>query len=362
MEQSAGRLSRRKKWLIFIVGLILAAGIAGYYNRSVLALWGFDVFLSSHVENKLQDSYKPLEGREPTPVVYNKEKPFSLLLLGIDQRNKEIGRSDTMIYTVVRPIDGAILMVSIPRDTYTAIIGKETKSGKQWEDKITHAYAFGGAKMSVETVENLFDSHIDHYATINFQGFRDVIDSMGGISLPVTEDLVNDDADHEKFVVKAGQDLYNGTDALNYVRYREDAGGDTSRAGRHQVFLNAIMNKASQVGQWTKFPDLIQKMGQNFSTDLTPEHMIDLAESMLQSDNRTIYSHTLKGDGHRKETHGAWYYFADEDDLAASQQLIKAWLDPAKTKAELPLPVEYQVKVKKPVKSLSAIPEAAGSK
>ena len=71
-------------------------------------------------------------------------------------------------------------MVSIPRDTYTAIIGKETKSGKQWEDKITHAYAFGGAKMSVETVENLFDSPIDHYATINFQGFRDVIDSWVG--------------------------------------------------------------------------------------------------------------------------------------------------------------------------------------
>ena len=89
MEQSAGRLSRRKKWLIFIVG-ILAAGIAGYYNRSVLALWGFDVFLSNHVENKLQDSYKPLEGREPTPVVYNKENPFSLLLLGIDQRDKEM--------------------------------------------------------------------------------------------------------------------------------------------------------------------------------------------------------------------------------------------------------------------------------
>ena len=103
-------------------------------------------------------------------------------------------------------------------------------------------------------------------------------------------------------------------------------------------------------------------MGQNFSTDLTPEHMIDLAKSMLQSDNRTIYSHTLKGDGHRKETHGAWYYFADEEDLAAYAAIDKAWLDPAKTKAELPLPVEYQVKVKKPVKSLSAIPEAAGSK
>ncbi|MFC5653180.1 LCP family protein [Paenibacillus solisilvae] len=363
MEKSAGQpSSRRKKWLLSILVLVVVAGIAGYYNRSALALWGFDFFLSDNVEKKLQNSYKPLEGRVTTPVVYKKEDPFSLLLLGVDQRDKEIGRSDTMIYTVVRPIDGAILMISIPRDTYTAIIGKETKSGKQWEDKITHAYAFGGAKMSVETVENLFDSRIDHYATINFQGFRDVIDAMGGISLPITEDLVNDDADHEKFVVKAGQDLYNGKDALNYVRYREDAGGDTSRAGRHQVFLNAIMNKASQVGQWAKIPDLMDTMGQNFSTDLTPEHMIDLAKSMLQAGNRTIYSHTLKGNGHRKENHGAWYYFADEEDLAATQQLIKAWLDPAKTKAELPLPEEYQVKDKKPVESLSATSEAVRSK
>ncbi|MBB3068571.1 LCP family protein required for cell wall assembly [Paenibacillus baekrokdamisoli] len=344
------------------MAIVIIAGIVGYYNRSALAMWGFDVFLSDNVEKKLEKSYKPLEGRVTTPVAYKKESPFSLLLLGVDQRDKEIGRSDTMIYTVVRPIDDAILMVSIPRDTYTEIIGKQTKSGKQWSDKITHAYAFGGAKMSLDTVENLFGSHVDHYATINFQGFRDVIDAMGGISLPITEDLVNRGADHEKFTVKAGQDSYNGKDALNYVRYREDAGGDTSRAGRHQVFLNAIMSEASKVGQWTKIPTLMDTMGNNFSTDLTPEHMIDLAKSMLQANNRTIYSHTLKGDGHRLVDGGAWYFFADEEDLTATQALIKAWLDPAKTKSELPLPVEYQVKDKKPVESLSAKPEAAGSK
>ncbi|GGE00464.1 LCP family protein [Paenibacillus nasutitermitis] len=347
--------SRKKKWLIAILAFVVVAGIAGYYNRTALALWGFDVFLSDKVEKKLEISYKPLEGRPvPEPVVYKQEDPFSLLLLGVDQRDQEIGRSDTMIYTVIRPADGAILMISIPRDTYTEIVGKETKSGNEYKDKITHAFAFGGAKMSVETVEKLFDAKVDHYATINFTGFRDVIDAMGGISLPIAEDLVNKEADHEKFIVKAGQDSYNGKDALNYVRYREDAGGDTSRAGRHQVFLNAIMNKAAQVGQWSEIPELIDIMGQNFSTDLTPEHMIDLAKNMLQSGNRTIYSHTLKGEGHRLAEHGTWYFFADEDDLTSSIGLIQAWLNPATNKEQLPLPEEYQNKTTKPVESLSA--------
>lgn len=362
MTQPTGRLSRKGKWLIAILTFVIVAGIAGYYNRTALALWGFDAFLSKKVEKKLENSYKPLEGRPvPQPVVYKKEDPFSLLLLGVDQRDKEIGRSDTMIYAVIRPADGAILMISIPRDTYTEIVGKEAKSGDIYEDKITHAYAFGGAKMSVETVEKLFGAKVDHYATINFTGFRDVIDAMGGIALPITEDLVNKEADHEKFVVKAGQDLYNGKDALNFVRYREDAGGDTSRSGRHQVFLNAIMDKAAQVGQWSQIPELIDIMGKNFSTDLTPEHMIDLAKNMLQSDNRTIYSHTLKGEGRRLTDHGIWYFFADEDDLASSKGLIEAWLNPATQKDQLPLPEEYQNKTEKPVKSLSASTSSAST-
>ncbi|RAP74255.1 LCP family protein [Paenibacillus montanisoli] len=349
-------------WLAVTLVIVLLAGTVGYFNRNALALWGFDTFFSDTVKEKLEKSYQPLEGHEPVKTTYKKEEPFTMLLLGVDQRGKEVGRSDTMILTVIRPVDGAILMVSIPRDTYVDIVGKKTRRGNQWEDKITHAYAFGGAKMSVETVERLFTTHVDHYATINFTGFRDVIDAMGGISLPITKDLVNDDPGHEKFVVKAGKELYNGTEALNYVRFREDAGGDTSRAGRHQQFLNAIMAKASKVGQWSKIPELIDIMGKNYSTDLTPEHSIELAKSMLQTDNRTIYSHTLKGKGQYSKRNGVWYYYADEKDLAATKQLIAAWLNPKKTKAELPLPEENQVKEQKPVQSLSSIPESTAEK
>ncbi|EFM10990.1 cell envelope-related transcriptional attenuator [Paenibacillus curdlanolyticus YK9] len=338
---------RKTKWISGIMAVIIALGLFGYYNRTTLAMWGFDVFLSGQVKNKLEDSYKPLEGREMQPVSYENKEPFSVLLLGVDQRDKEVGRSDTMIVSVVRPADGAILMVSIPRDTYTEIVGKDKM------DKITHAYAFGGAKMSIETVEKLLDTHINHYASINFTGFREVIDAMGGISLPIEQDIENKEKDHEKFTIKANQPVYNGTDALNFVRYREDAGGDVSRAGRHQVFLNAMMDKASQVSQWSSIPDYISIMGDNFSTDMTPDMMIGLAKTMLQADGRTIYSHTLKGDGHRKESGGAWYFFANEEDVAQTKQLITSWLDPSIAKSSLPLPSEYAAK-NKPVQSLSA--------
>lgn len=344
-QQQEARTSRRRKWVAALLAVVLVSGVAGYANRTRLASWGFDLFFADQVKEKLDHSYKPLIGREAKPIAtYKKEEPLSLLLLGVDQRENEIGRSDTMIYTVIRPEDGTILMVSIPRDTYTPIVGKTKKNGDPWEDKITHAYAFGGAKMSVETVENLFGSRVDHYATINFNGFRNVIDAMGGIPLPIKEDLVNDDPDHEKFVVKAGQDVYNGKDALNYVRYREDAGGDMSRTGRHQIFLNAIMDKASQVNQWSKIPALMDIMGDNFTTDLTSTQIIDLAKIMLKSNQRTIYSHTLKGEGHRKSRGGAWYYFADDNDLAAVNALIEAWLDPTLKSSQLPLPDEYKPK------------------
>ncbi|GFN31313.1 LCP family protein [Paenibacillus xylaniclasticus] len=333
------KLNRKMKWISGIMAFIIALGLFGYYNREKLALWGFDLFLSDQVKEELQKSYKPIDGREAQNISYTdmtSSNPFTALLLGVDQRENETGRSDTMIVAVVRPKDKAVLMISIPRDTYTEIIGKDKN------DKITHAYAYGGAKMSIETVENMFGITINHYAAINFNGFRNLIDAMGGISLPIGKDIVNSGKDHEKFVVKANQPSYNGQEALNYVRYREDAGGDVSRTGRQQAFLDAIMKKASSIGQWNDIPKYVSIMGDDFNTDMTPEMMVGLARTLLQSDNRTLYSHTLTGDGHRITPGGAWYYFVDEDDLAASTDLIESWLNPAADLKSLPLPSEYE--------------------
>lgn len=324
-------LKRYKIVLISILMLIVVAAGVGYANKGALTAFGYDVLLSDKVEASFKNSYVPLKDRpEPTeePQVDN---PFSMLLMGVDARANERGRSDTLIYTVVRPQDGKVLMLSIPRDTYADIVGKDMK------DKITHAYAFGGAEMAVNSIEELLDAKVDHYASIDFQGFVKVVDTLGGIPLPIGKDIVNKDADHEKFVVKANQDSYNGVDALNYVRYREDAGGDVSRTERNRVFLEALMNKATSLKQWTQIPDILTIVGDNFTTDLRPESMSGLAKNFLQA-GQEIKSYTLKGEGKRMGPSNLWYFVADEEDLAAVQATITAWLDPTTPIDQLVVP------------------------
>ncbi|RUS48804.1 LCP family protein [Cohnella sp. AR92] len=332
-------MKKRRKLLIAVAGLaavLLIVSCVGYFNRGALAAWGFDAFLSDKIENKLADTYQPLadrpqESEEPVKVV---EEPFSMLLMGVDARpGQKAGRSDTLIYTIIRPKDGNALMVSIPRDTYADIVGKNKK------DKITHAYAFGGPEMAVNSVEKLLDAPINHYASINFEGFVSMVDTLGGIPLPITEDIVNKGADHEKFTIKANKDLYTGEEALDYVRYREDAGGDVSRTERNRVFLESLMHTATSMKQWNEIPELLSIVGDNFRTDLMPSDLTDLAKQFLQTELH-IRSYTLHGTGARMGKQNLWYFVADEKDLADVQRTIDAWLDPATPASELAIPGE----------------------
>ncbi|MBJ6361667.1 LCP family protein [Paenibacillus sp. GCM10012307] len=332
------RRFNKKVWLPVLIVAIVLLGCVGYFNRTALALWGFDHFLSNHVENQLVKSYQPLQrlnqNKPEKKLDEVLQKPMTMLLLGVDQRDKERGRSDTMIVSVVRPKDGALLLLSIPRDAYVDIPGRKSK------DKITHAYAFGQANLAVKTVEELLDTKIDHYAAINFQGFREAIDALGGITLPIDKDIVNKGYDHEKFTIKGGQERYNGTDTLNYVRYREDAGGDSSRAGRHQIFITTLMNEATHVSQWSKLPGLFAIMGDNFTTDLKPEQIIGLGKSMLGKHD--VYSYTLNGEGRRLVDGGPWYYFLNDQDVKQAKQWIKSWKDDSLAQNQLPLPNSEQ--------------------
>lgn len=341
----------RKRWIYAGSALAVALIAVLYLNRGALAMIGFDWFVAGHIEKEIEKTYQPIKGREnnyPANVVNKKADPIAFLLMGIDQRGKETGRSDTLLYAVVRPSDGNILLVSIPRDMYVEIVGRDRK------DKINHAFAFGGAGMSMDTVEKLLDSPVHYYASINFEGFKQVIDELGGIELPIEKDIENKDPNHDYFFIKGGQSVYNGTDALNFVRYREDAGGDMSRTERNQQLLSAMMDKATNMNQWMKIPQLIQILGNNFQTDMRPDNLVDLAQVMIQSKQRNIYNHTLAGEGHRLENGGAWYFFVDQKDLSKVQAMIKNWLDPSVKEANLILPEKYLKDKESQVQSITS--------
>lgn len=322
----------QKTLIVLLVLVVVGAG--AFLFRKPLAVMAFDLFLSGQVEKQLEQSYAPIEEEtEQQPVIVVKEKkmePFSMLLLGVDQRANEPARSDTMIYAVVRPEESKVLLVSIPRDTYTEIIGRDK------EDKINHAYAFGGEKMTKDTVENFLGSSVNYYAAINFEGLKQVVDALGGIELPITKDIVNKQKDHEKFTIKANKPLYEGQEALNYVRYREDS--DFNRTKRHQIFLNAIVDRMLKLDQVSKIPSLMDLMGENFKTDMLPSDIIELSKKVLLGPSPTIEGFTIMGEGFRKD--GIYYDAADEEDLEFAKQMIASWSNPDTELQDLLLPAD----------------------
>lgn len=329
MENSAAHLTRRKpkkpkkKWkkpLIITLSVLLVLGGLGFIYQKQLVVFAFNLFASATVKDALDDSFKPA-GDKDAPVVEHTD-PFSLLLLGIDQRDNEPSRSDTIIYSVVRPEDNKVLLLSIPRDSYTEIVGRDVKS------KINSAYAHGEAKMAMDTVENLLGNKVDFYAAINFNGLKDIVDAVGGVELPIKKNIENKLKIHEKLFVEANKPIYSGEEALGYVRYREDS--DFNRTMRHRIFLSAFMNRALEVKNLTKIPDVIQIAGSNFTTNMTSDFIVKFAESLYMKDSiPTISNYMLKGEGATRS--GTWYYDLSEDDLQYVRGMIASWLDPDAT-------------------------------
>lgn len=311
----------KKRYIALLVVLIITAG--GFLFRKPLTVLAFDLFLSDQVKQTLeQESYVPLVNEnssvKPEPIAY-KNEPFSVMLLGTDQRENETARSDTMIYAVVRPEDSKMLLISIPRDTYTEIIGHDDNE----KDKITHAFAFGGQKMAKDTLEALMGHDIEYYASINFQGLKDVVDALGGLPLPIKKDIVNKGKDHEKFTIVGGQSSYNGVDALNYVRYREDS--DFNRTKRQQVFLDVVANKMLSFNQIGNISTLLSIMGENFKTDMQPSMIISLAKKLMSGKEMDISSFTVMGEGTR--IGGVFYDIVNEEDLSKAKLMIDNWMN-----------------------------------
>src|SRR5690625_2848339 len=151
-------------------------------------------------------------------------KPINVLLLGIDAHENQNGRSDAIMIMQLQPKDDAMTIVSIPRDARTEIIGKG------FDDKINHAYAFGGPDMAVATVENFLNIDLDYYVTINMDGLVELVDELGTIT--VDNDVEWSD---NKYDFPLGRLEMDGDKTEAFVRMRKkDVEGDFGRTKSQQ--------------------------------------------------------------------------------------------------------------------------------
>jgi polyisoprenyl-teichoic acid--peptidoglycan teichoic acid transferase len=199
--------------------------------------------------------------------------PLNVLVLGVDTRpdDEEMGsRTDTIMLVQVVPKRGNVKLLSIPRDLYV-----EVEPGEK--DRINAAYNYGGIDETIAAVENYSGLSIDHYATIDFEGFEKVIDAMGGVRVDVGEGQFP-----EKF--RMGEDIQrlNGHKALIYARYRGTPGADLDRMQRQRELVAALRSEALRWNTVKTLPEIMQVMDENVATDLDFDAAMTLGQILIR--------------------------------------------------------------------------------
>lgn len=291
-------------------------------------------------------------------------KPFTVLLLGVDRRDdpNEGARSDTLIVVRVDPAGQWAAMLSIPRDSITTI----ARAGIQ--AKINYAYTYGyenaatlygpsttplaaGGALTAETVEGFLGTPIDYIAQVDFHGFAQIVDSLGGIMIDVPQPLLDAEyptADYgvERIFIPAGLQRLDGNTALQYARSRH-ADSDFGRSKRQQQVLQALLREARQKGlleQAAALPALARSLEQSVVTTLPisdPAMIQQLAALAQKLDASRVMQLALNADEvELLAEQGSDLYWDDAGVKALTARLLAG---PTGVEAPVSAPVRVQV-------------------
>lgn len=212
----------------------------------------------------------------------------SILLLGVDTGDlgrSDRGRSDVMMLLTINSATELMTVTSIPRDAYVMIPG-------YYMDKINHAYAFGGAELSMQTVEEWFDIEVDNYIVVNMAGLKEVVDAVGGVDVVSPSSF---DISGYSFVEGVETNL-DGDKALAYVRERYTSGGDYGRQARQRQVVQGLISKMASFDSILNFQSVYSTMSSNVETDLGFVNLMQLfAEYRQFAHNIEFYQ--LSGGG-----------------------------------------------------------------
>ncbi|MEB1808302.1 MAG: LCP family protein [Bacillaceae bacterium] len=281
----------------------------------IVSVVGYGFYLFKSVKDTATEMHEPIEREKSRIVDVEQSEPLSFLLTGVDSSGGDIkGRSDTIIVMTVNPNDKSIKMVSIPRDTRTTIIGRGN------EDKINHAYAFGGVAMTMDTVEHMLDIPIDHYISVNMDGFKDIVDAVGGITVDNSFAFKQNG-----FTFAEGEISLSGEEALAFVRMRkQDPRGDFGRNDRQRQVINGVIQEGAQISSITRLDDMLRAIGSNVKTDLDFDGMNKI-QSKYREARHSVEELQISGAGQR--INGIYYYIVPPAEINRVSNELKEHLE-----------------------------------
>ena len=299
--------NKRKKWIIFIIiiAIILLISI-GLFIRARLA----------KTESTIHQKVETVNLRDKE---IQDTDSFSVLLLGIDNgaygRGTEVGRSDTMLIVTVNEKLGKTTIVSIPRDSYTEIIGYGTN------DKINHAYAFGKETMSINSVQNMLNIPIDYYVTVDMGGLIGLVDAVGGLDItPILTFTYEDESFTE------GVDRHvDGEAALRYARMRyDDPEGDMGRQKRQQYVIQKLLEKLLNITTVTRYEEILKTLEKSVRTNFTIDKLLSIKNNYSNA-LANFESDTISGSGTIID--GIYYFVVPEEEKIRISNVLRESLE-----------------------------------
>lgn len=214
---------------------------------------------------------------------------LNILVVGTDSVESK-GRADTILVLSLSPRTKDTILFSIPRDMRVLIPDKGM-------DKINHAFAYGGINLLKMTVENFMGLSIHHFGVVDFEGFQDIINALGGVSIHVEKDMYYvDQAGSLKINLKSGPQVLDGQKALEYVRFRFDHMGDLGRIQRQQKLIHAVLDKLMNFDSMIKIPSIVSNLTEYIHTDMNANEILSLARLMKDIDRDKIWVETIQGE------------------------------------------------------------------
>lgn len=297
------RTQARRRRIRFILGglLVLTLLFVGvvliFVTKTVITLGqaGQKIF-QTPVAQKLNPQGTPVTKNYPAW-----GKPVNILLIGLDLRpGEQDTRADTQIVVHIDPETKTAAMVSIPRDLWVPIPGYgegRINSAYQKGDTDKLTVPGGGPGLSEAAIEENFGVPIDYYAQVNFTGFEQIIDTLGGVTIDVPRPLADNEYPLSSYAVTriyipAGLQHMDGKTALEYARSRH-ADSDLGRNSRQQQVLLAVRNQGLNLNLITKLDDLAGQLSDAVKTDLSLEQVGSLAQLAKEIDKDSIQTVTI---------------------------------------------------------------------
>lgn len=292
---------KRKFFRTFFISLIMFAVLwTGFIYKTVIIAEGED-----EVDYEEEGFLDRLMGGKDN---------ITLLLLGVDSKDvkKSTGtRTDTMILCKVNKSTGKISMLSIPRDTKAYI------RGRNGEEKINHAHAYGGPELSVKAVKDLLGVDLEYYVKVDYSIVKEFVDIIGGVEVDVPMDMKYSDptADPPLYInLKAGLQVLDGDKALQFLRFRKGyADQDLGRIRAQQQFIMAAIKQALKIENVGKIPQMIKTYYDNVETNIPLDLILKFAVNIKNYDIEGMQMDTLPGQA--KYINGVSYYVPNEEEM-----------------------------------------------